>query len=205
MVFRRSVLFKFLAISLFASTAWGGSDFASGAQLFVQTMAEEAFTSLSGKMKKAEREKRFREIMHRYIAFRGVAKWVLGRTWRKATKEQQEKYLELFEELMIATYAHRFEGHSGETLNIVKTEVVNKVDALVFSKLSRTDAAKPLSVDWRIRASEGKYKIVDILVEGVSMAKTQRAEFASVMRKNDGDIDALLIELRQRLASADRE
>lgn len=205
MVFRRSILFTFLVTALLASPAWSSNDFASGAQSFVQTMAQEAFTSLSGQMEKTEREQRFRKILHRYIAFKGVAKWVLGRTWRKATKEQQDKYLKLFEELMIATYAHRFEDHSGETLDIIKTEVVNKVDALVFSKLSRADAAKPLSVDWRIRASEGNYKIVDILVEGVSMAKTQRAEFASVMRKNGGNIDALLIELQQRLASADRE
>ena len=143
--------------------------------------------------------------MHRYIAFKGVAKWVLGRTWRKASKEQQDRYLELFERLMITTYAHRFENNSGEKLKISKTEIVNKLDALVFSKLSRPDAAKPLNVDWRIRANEGNYKIVDILVEGISLAKTQRAEFASVIRKNGGDINALLDELQQRLESPARE
>ena len=205
MLFGSRILFVFLIVTFFSVPCRGASDFASGAETLVETMAEEAFSSLAGEMEKSEREKRFKEIMHRYIAFKGVAKWVLGRTWRKASKEQQDRYLELFERLMITTYAHRFENNSGEKLKISKTEIVNKLDALVFSKLSRPDAAKPLNVDWRIRANEGNYKIVDILVEGISLAKTQRAEFASVIRKNGGDINALLDELQQRLESPARE
>lgn len=184
------------------TSARAAEDFGSGAERFIREMADQAISSLTVKdIPTAEREQRFREIMQRYIAFKGVARWVVGRkVWKAATEQQQAEYLDLFEDLMVATYAHRFEDYSGETLEIRRTDVYDGTDALVSTEMVRPGATKPLSVGWRVRAKDGEYRIVDIIVEGLSMARKQRSEFASFLRQNDDNIEALIAEIRGRVA-----
>ena len=100
---------------------------------------------------------------------------------------------------MVADHARRFEKYEGETLAIRKTEVRDGGDAVVYSTMLRSGGEISVRVDWRIRAKDGTYKVVDILVEGTSISLTQRSECASVIRRNGGNVEALLVELRKRL------
>lgn len=199
----------FTVMAAFApqSVLAAGDDFSAKAEKFIVTLADDAITKLTDKsITVEEQERRFSGIIHDYIAFKSIARWVLGgRYWRAASEDQRERYLSLFEQLMISTYAHRFQKYSGETLEIAGVRNIDAAQVLVQTTLQRPNADKPLRVDWRVRGTEDKLKIIDIMVEGLSMAQTQRSEFSSVLRDNGGDIDALLTTLEERLESARAE
>ena len=175
-------------------------EFSDGAKKFIEILTSDAISMLTVEnISKTERSDRFRRLMNKNFAIKGIAKFVLGRQWRKATESEKEEYLQLFEDLLVATYADRFAKYSGEKLLVKKSEARGKGDALVHTIMIRVDGAKPLKVAWRVRGKAGNYKIVDIMVEGIGMVVTQKSEFASFIRQNGGSIGALLSELRKRI------
>lgn len=176
-------------------------EFTDGATKFIETLADDAVQSLTAQnLEKKERIKRFRTLLNNNFAVDAIGRWVLGRYWRKATKEEQEEYSALFEDLIVATYVNRFEEFSGETLKVIKAISQNGKDAIVKSEIIRPAGQPPVRVDWRVRSPNGAYKIVDVLVEGVSMSQTQRSEFSSVIKREGGEIAGLLTALRQKTA-----
>ena len=189
----------FLAALLLAGTPSKSQagEFGEDARIFIERLTQEAISTLTGKeLSKAERAMRFRTLMNENFAIKGIAKFVLGRHWRKASESEQKEYLKLFEDLLVATYADRFAKYSGEKLLVEKADVRNQKDAIVHSTMISVDSSKPLKVAWRVRAKKGSLKIIDIMVEGVSMAVTQRSEFNAVVRRQG--IQGLLHALRAR-------
>ena len=208
MLRRREITVPWVA-SLFAVallTAGGlpqpahADEFGDGAKKFVEVLADNAIRSLTvNDISKAERKSRFRKLITRNFAIKSIGRFVLGRYWRKASVPVRKEYLQLFEDLLVATYAYRFEKYSGEKLLVKKAEVRGERDALVHTTMVRVDGSKALKVAWRVRRKDGKYKIIDIMVEGLSMVMTQKSEFSSFIRQNGGKIEALLGELRKRI------
>ena len=177
-------------------------EFSDGAKKFVEVLADDAIRSLSvNDISQDERSARFRKLMLRTFAIKGIAKFVLGRHWRKASEPARKEYLRLFEDLLVATYAQRFARYAGETLEITRAEVRGERDVIVHSTMLRVDSTKPLKIAWRVRGSKSGtyYKIVDIMVEGISMIQTQKSEFSSFIKKNGGTLDPLLAEIRKRI------
>jgi phospholipid transport system substrate-binding protein len=172
----------------------------SGAKNFIEKLAEEALISLTkSELTVVERRELFRDIMRRYFAFKIIAKWVLGRYWKRASDKEKSEYLTLFEKLMVITYADRFQTYSGEKLVVVKSETRGKSDILVHTLLELPSDQAPIAVIWRLRARKNSYKIIDVMVEGLSMGITQQKEFSSVIRKNGNKVEGLLSELRKRI------
>jgi len=191
------------AFSAAAPAAVRADGFGEGARKFISVLASDAIEQLTDKsISSAERAKRFRTLMLKGFAIKGIAKFVLGRNWRKASVAEQQEYLRLFEDLLVATYAERFARYSGETLDIKEAEVRGENDALVHTTLIKSGAAQPIKVIWRVRAKGDMYKVVDIMVEGISMVQTQKSEFASFISQNGGKIEALLAEIRKRIEAA---
>jgi phospholipid transport system substrate-binding protein len=168
---------------------------------FIANLAEQAVDALTEPdISREERETRFKKLLNEHFAVNTIGQWVLGRYWRMATLEQRKEYLNLFEQMLVVTYVSRFQRYSGETLNVQKTLVDDKSgDAMVFSELKRRDGQAVASVGWRLRSMGDSLKIVDVLVEGVSMGQTQRSDFASVIRRHGGEIEGLLAEMRDRV------
>ena len=176
-------------------------EFADGARMFIEALTEDAITMLTGSdISREERAKRFRTLMNKNFSIRGIAKFVLGRQLRKASSEQKDKYLQLYEDLMVATYAERFAKYSGERLLVKRSEARSKKDAIVYTTMVKAkNAADPLKVDWRVRVKGDTYTIVDVMVEGISMIMTQKSEFSSFMKSSGGDFDTFLVELKKRV------
>jgi phospholipid transport system substrate-binding protein len=175
-------------------------EYSDGSKIFIKTLAEKAIASLTVKdLSKDEREKRFRALMLDNFAISGIARFVLGRHWPRASEQEKNEYLKLFEDLMVATYAERFSKYAGETLEIEQAEVRGENDTLVYSSIRRVDGAQPIKVAWRVRGKPGGFKIVDVIVEGISMVQTQKSEFASFIQQHDGNLGALLVEIRKRI------
>lgn len=172
-------------------------DFKDGAAKFIQSLADRAISTLTVQgISKEERRQRFRSFLNDDFAVNAIGKWVLGKYWNQATEEQRAEYQRLFENLLVVTYADRFADYKGEKLAVLDTVVKDSVDVVVYTQIDGPDSPEPLKVDWRVRAKEGKYKIIDVMVTGISMGQTQRSEFASVIHKNGGSIDKFLEEMR---------
>jgi phospholipid transport system substrate-binding protein len=175
---------------------------AAGAKVFIENLADRAVKSLAAPdIDTAERRKRFRVVMLENFAFDRIAKWVLGRYWRRASDAEKAEYLKLYEDMLVLVYADRFAKYSGEVLQVGRSEVRGKNDILVYSKIVRPEGLKPVDVAWRISQQESEYKIIDVMVEGLSMGLTQQKEFASVIRQNGGSVQGLIDELKKRLAA----
>ncbi len=179
------------------------AELAVDAERLVQDMADTVMKKLTASdISRDERKNLMKKLLNKYFHVPGIAQWVLGRFWRQASAEEREDYLSLFERLLIESYVDKFARYDNMTLQIIKTDVRNKRDAVVSSSLERPEMTSPLQLEWRVRVDHGVYKIIDIMVEGISMGQTQRSEFASAIRHNDGDISKFLDELRIRVSSA---
>ncbi len=122
--------------------------------------------------------------------------FALGRHWRRATRAQLREYIGLFDKYIVATYSARLRKYGGENLAI-RSARKTAGDVVVLTEIARARGPK-VRVDWRVRQTEDGLKIIDVVVEGVSMALTQRDEFTAVLRKNGGKIEGLLMALRKR-------
>lgn len=177
------------------------ADDAAEAEGFVRTLSDTVIQQLTDpSLGGEEQERRFRAIIKDAVAFDTISRWVLGRHWRSADEAQQARFRALFEDLMVVTYAHRFQDYGGEKLNITATRPIETDQWLVQSLIGRPGGDKDLRVDWRVRRSDGNLRIIDIMVEGLSMAQTQRSEFGSVLKNNGGNLDSLMGDLETRLA-----
>ncbi len=203
MIFKRlimklAIVFVFSALVLLGTG--NAENFETGAKKFIESLAGEALTSLTIKEQpRPERVVKFRKLFHEYFAHKTIAAWVLGRYWRQATREQKQEYFKLFEELLVETYVDRFARYPNAELQVSNALGSGGRDVVVSSRLNRSDGQPPVKVDWRLRAREGKYKVIDLIVEGLSMGQTQRSEFASVIRQNGGTVEGLLDELRKKI------
>ncbi len=173
-------------------------EFTDGAQKFIASLSHQAERSLLEKnITLTERKARFRKLMLDSFDLNGVGKWVLGRYWRRASASERTRYLNLFEEFIIATYTKRFKAYTEAKLEISGT-TSRKSSAFVNSQINRKDA-KPIRLVWRVNFSDGRYQIIDIVVEGVSWIQTQRSEFVSVIRNNNGKISGLIDALTKKI------
>jgi len=146
----------------------------------------------------------FDKLISRDFNMKLIGRFVLGKHWRKATKDQQAEYQDLFKRYIISTYQKRIGEYSGENLKIVRAKPINKKEFLVLSQIIRP-SGPPIKLDWRVRKGKKTgQKIVDIIVENVSMAITHRDEFSSVISQNGGQVEGLLKRLRKQIASAEK-
>jgi len=201
MLKKRLIICFAVAVAVVSLPSIGKAEnFENGAKRFIETLADDALKTLTIRARpRSKRIVQFRTLLHEYFAHQTIGKWVLGRYWRRTTKQQRKEYFSLFEELLVETYVDRFANYPGATLKVSKALGSGGSDVVVSSLLSRSDGQPPIEVDWRLRAREGKYKVIDLIVEGLSMGQTQRSEFASVIRQNGGTVEGLLAELRKKI------
>ncbi|MEE2698139.1 MAG: ABC transporter substrate-binding protein [Pseudomonadota bacterium] len=176
-------------------------DFSNGAKAFINSITQEAITTLTGKdITKKERARLFRAFMNKHFSIKGIAKFVVGRHLRKASDQEKKQYFKLFEDLMVATYSERFAKYSGEQLLVKKAVMRSKKDVIVHSTMVKVgSSAQPLKVDWRVRSKGEGFTIIDVMVEGISMIMTQKSEFSSFLKSNNGEFNKLLMELKKRV------
>ena len=164
---------------------------------FIRSVGQNAINSLTNKeITQAQREDRFRKILNYRFELKLLARFTLGRFWRRASEKQQKEYTGLFEDFIVKAYAARFADYKGENFVVGKVRNINERDNLVLSEVILADGRK-IPVHWRVRNGK-QFKIVDVLVEGVSMAITQRDEFSAIINQNGGKIDGLLAALRKK-------
>ncbi len=169
-----------------------------GAKAFVDNMAMRGIGFLGNEqLTEEQRVAEFRKLLNSSFDMATIGRFALGRNWKVATPAQQAEYQKLFKEMIVKTYSRRFSDYKGQSLKVLSARTDGDNDVIVSSAIVPADGQE-VSVDWRVRGKGGGYKIVDILVEGVSMALTQRSDFASVIQRGGGSIEVLLVQLRQQ-------
>ena len=203
------MLLRQKVISL-AAVAWLGATVASNAAAaaetadeFIRVLADQAIHALADEtLSEAERESEFRDFLVRAFDVPVIGRFVLGRYWRLATPVEREEFETLFLEFVVRTYARRLGQYGGETLRILETMSGGGDDAIVRSEIVSPEFPE-VRVDWHVRRIGEDYRIVDVTVEGVSLAITQRDEFGAVIRRSGGQVEGLLSALRERVVGTD--
>jgi phospholipid transport system substrate-binding protein len=165
---------------------------------FIADLGKRAIAVLTSTSSEADREKQFRALFDEGFDVPGIARFVLGSYWRTSTDAQRDEFTKLFETYIIHSYTVRFAEYSGQQLKVNGSRPEGETGTLVTSVIEGASGAPPVKVDWRVAKVGGPFKITDVVVEGVSMAVTQRQEFASVIQRGGGQVEALLKLLRER-------
>ena len=190
------VLF-FVAIVVMAPGARAQS--AQDASAMVDSLANRALQILGDKsIPPAKREARFRVLFAENFHIRSIGVFVLGRHWRRATPAQRKAYLDVFERFIVKTYTVRLSQYTGEKFKVIRA--VGPDDRgvyLVDSVIDRPDQNK-ISLSWTLRRAKAGLRVVDIVIENLSMAQTQREDFAAIIRKR-GSIDGLIAALEEKM------
>ena len=194
-MFIRRVVLPALFIALIAA---GNAALASSqdAAQFVDRLGKQTIEALRApELSLGQRTDRFRGLLARGFDIPFIGRFVIGRHWRAATPGQRGEYLALYSEFFLQTYVSRIGDYAGQSFAVTGARAVNAKDFVVRTEIGRA-AGRPFTTDWRVRLIDGRYRVIDIMVEGISMAVTQRSEFASVARR--GGLEGLLMTLRDR-------
>lgn len=195
-MFRRAVFCLFVATLVGAPGSAAQTAQAAGASEFIRALGDEAIRVLQDPAASLDRrEAMFRALLKDGFDIAFLGRFVLAKEWRRASPEQQSEYQELFGEYILATYSSRFGGYAGEALTIVGERPAGKQNVVVSTRIDRPSGA-PIRADWRVRADEDAFRIIDVSIEGVSMAITHRSEFGALVQRSG--IDGLIGVLRAR-------
>jgi phospholipid transport system substrate-binding protein len=171
---------------------------AEGAQNFISSMGDRGINFLGNQSMSIESKKaEFRSLLNESFDMNTIGRFALGTYWKSATPAQQQEYLKLFNTMIVKVYSKRFSDYKGQKFVVKSSRKENDKDYIVTSFIVPGDGPQ-VRVDWRVRNKGGSYRVVDIIVEGVSMSQTQRADFASVINRGGGKVDVLLNHLRQQ-------
>lgn len=176
-------------------------DMTQEAAAFVENVAQQAINTIDkkhdGQLSEDQAKVDFRKILSNAFDIPTIAKFTMGRYWRVATSEQKTEYTKLLQVKILDKYADSILAHSGAGFKTNSSKAVNDNDFAVDMTIIRKGAA-PVDFGWRLRRFGNDFKVVDISVEGISMSVTHRSDFASVIERNGGKVEALLDALRQK-------
>ncbi len=185
-----------------ATTSWPGlaqSD-ADEARAFVQRFGDLSIKELTDKSTSEEElAQRFEELYQLSFDSSAIATFVMGRHWRRMSDQQKTEFIDLFERFIVKTYSERFRLYNGETFEITGVRPQKNGVFVVSGNVRRGPDTPPIAIEWRVGKKDGSFKFYDITIEGVSMAISQRSEFASVV-KNKGGVEGLMTALREKIS-----
>ncbi len=198
---RRFIMAACASVFLLAvwSTNAPTADDNADARQFIQSLADQSLTIMRDNetLSFDERESRFRELFVEGFDLKVIARFVVGRHWRTASATQRAAYIDLFPDYFVRIYASRFGTFSGETVEIVGTRKTERNDSFVQIRVNSDAVREPIQLSFRVRKAKGSYKVIDVMVEGISLLVTQRAEFTAVIAQKG--FDGFLAALRDRM------
>ena len=166
--------------------------------IFVQSTVNRAAKTLGGNLTKKERIEKLKEIASETVDINGIGYYTLGSYRKNINDEQIEQYKILFEQYFLKSFASRLAEYSNPQIEVVSKKKINENYTMVSSILVSTEQRPEVKIDWRIYTKNSENpKIRDLIIEGLSLARTQKEEFSSIIQGNDGDINALFSSLKK--------
>ena len=166
--------------------------------VFVQSTVNRASKLLSEDLSKDQKIEELKLIAKDTVDIKGIGFYTLGSKRKTLNDDQKSKYSELFEQYFLKSFSSRLAEYSNPEINVYSKEKLNENYTIVNSTLKATDERPEIKIDWRIYTKiADKPLIRDLIIEGLSLARTQKEEFSSVLQSNDGDINALFKNLEE--------
>ena len=166
------------------------------ADIFIQSTVNRAAKTLGGNLSKEVRIKKLKEIANDTVDIRGIGFYSLGAYRKNLNSEQLKKYQEVFREYFLKSFSSRLAEYSNPEIEVNSKKKINENYTIVSSTLVSTDSRPEVKIQWRVYTKDpNNFLIRDLIIEGLSLARTQKEEFSSIINSNDGNIEALLKNL----------
>lgn len=167
---------------------------------FISSLTIEASDILSSKVTDEEKIIQLKKIGENTVDINGIGLYTLGKYRKSLTDTQKKQYSELFKNYFLKSFSSRLVGYSDAKIAVLSEEIRNEKYTIVFSKLIGTSDRPEVKIDWRVYTKDPENPLIrDLIIEGLSLARTQKEEFNSIIVNNDGDIEALFENLRKFL------
>jgi len=165
----------------------------SPAEKMISRLGEEAIAILTKDANKTERQNVFNDLLSKNFDMDVIARFALGRYWNQATPEEQKEYTALFKKMVISIYSNRLAEYSGQGFVVTGSKDAGRNDVVVNSVVVPQGNSAKITIDWRVRNG----RIIDVIVEGISMSVTQRSEFSSIIQRGGGQVAILIDHLKK--------
>ena len=166
--------------------------------VFIQSTVNRAAKTLGGNFTKEERIEKLKIIASETVDINGIGYYTLGSYRKNINDEQIKEYENLFEQYFLKSFSSRLAEYSNPEIEVVSKKKINENYTMVSSILVSTEQRPEVKIDWRVYTKDSKNpQIRDLIIEGLSLARTQKEEFSSIIQSNDGDINALFATLKE--------
>ena len=166
------------------------------ADVFIQSTVNRAAKTLGGNLTKEERMEKLKDIARDTVDINGIGLYSLGVHKKNLSEEQLIKYKKVFVEYFLKSFSSRLAEYSNPEIDVISREVINKNYTMVSSILVSTESRPEVEIDWRVYTKNPEELLIrDLIIEGLSLARTQKEEFSSIINSNDGKIEVLIKNL----------
>ena len=188
----------FIIIFLFFGLTLKTFAYSSDPKEFISEIVAEAKKILVETNTKEFKTKKLSEMAMKTVDIKGVAFYSIGKYRKELNDEQLKEYLALFEKYFLKSFTSRLTDYSDPKINVVSTEVLNPKYTIVKSLLLASEDRPEIKIDWRVYTKNPSNPLIrDLIIEGLSLARTQKEEFASIMQSNNDDISQLFAKLQE--------
>ena len=175
-----------------------GNSFSIEADIFVQSTVNRASKILSENLSKKEKIDELKLIAEETVDINGIGFYTLGSIRKSLDDNQKKKYSKLFREYFLKSFSSRLSEYTNPEIDVLSKEVLSENYTIVNSLLKGTSERPEVKIDWRVYTKNPENPLIrDLIIEGLSLARTQKEEFASILNSNDNDINALFKTLRE--------
>ena len=193
----KKFLIKFSLI-LIVFSVFIGKSFSLEPKEFVQSVANEASLILAKNFTKEQKIEKLKSIAKKSVDFRGIGYYSLGAHRKNLSDDKKKEYLNVFKKYFLKSFSSRLAEYTDPKIRVDSQKKLNEKYTMVSSILLATEEKPEVKIDWRIvTKNPDKPLIIDVVIEGVSLAKVQKEEFNSIIQSNNGDINALLTSLKE--------
>jgi len=166
------------------------------ADVFIQSTVNRAAQTLGGNLTKEERVEKLKDIARETVDIEGIGFYSLGSNRKNLTDDQLNEYKKVFSEYFLKSFSSRLAEYSNPEIEVNSKKVINENYTIVSSTLAGTDSRPEVKIEWRVYTKNPENLLIrDLIIEGLSLARTQKEEFSSIINSNDGKIEALLKNL----------
>ena len=191
----RNYLIKPILI-LFILFSFAQKSFSADPSQFIQTIVDEASKALIINKTKEERIEELKSIALKSVDIKGIGLYTLGAYRKNLSSAQKEEYNDLFRRYFLKSFSSRLSDYTDPKINVISQEKLNEKYTIVSSVLVATEKKAEVKIEWRVYTKNPDQPLIrDLIIEGLSLARTQKEEFNSVIQSNDGDINALFLNL----------
>jgi len=189
---KRVLVYFFLLFLISISTQYKAIAYSSDPEKFIAEIVEEAKIILNSKDSQETKAKKLSQIAIKTVDIKGLASYTLGKKRKEISSEELKKYQVLFKQYFLKSFTSRLTDYSDPKISVVSAETVNEKYTIVKTLLLKTDKKPEVKIDWRVYTKDPNNPLIrDLIVEGLSLARTQKEEFASILNSNNNDINVL--------------